>query len=197
MTQKQLLYLAVLLLFLCGITGCSENSLATGTEEVNYDFRNCTWGMSQEEVMEHESEPSIYQLNETYLRCDDVKVSGLSCDIIYQFENDKLVYGMISFQESHSNKNFFISDFNTIEEALTTKYGNPVEEKVRWLNDLYQDDTDNWGKAISMGHLVMGTTWETDTTEIISVLGGDNYQISMAISYIPKGYESEIDTSGL
>lgn len=45
------------------------------------------------------------------------------------------------------------------------------------------DYISDWGTAISLGHLVYYSTWETNETEIASILSGENYRISCVIEY--------------
>ena len=66
---------------------------------------------------------------------------------------------------------------------LIKKYGEPDESNEHWLNDLYQDDYQEWGVPVSIGHLVYFTTWNTDGTSICLALTGENYEISLNIEY--------------
>jgi len=55
--------------------------------------------------------------------------------------------------------------------------------------DLYKDDYSDWGTAISLGHLLYFSTWETENTEIASILTGENFDISCVIEYSSKSLE--------
>lgn len=52
------------------------------------------------------------------------------------------------------------------------------------------DDREEWGFAVSLGHLVYFSTWETSETEISEALYGDNYKISFSIEYTSKSFKS-------
>ncbi|QEN05205.1 hypothetical protein EW093_10935 [Thiospirochaeta perfilievii] len=110
-------------------------------------------------------------------------ISGLDCVIVYFFTNDLLTGGRYYFTEKHSNKNDYLIDFNNMEELLTKKYGEPTEEDDFWKNDLYKDDYQYRGMAISMGHYVKYATWEGDETDIEISITGENYSISHQIDY--------------
>ena len=96
------------------------------------------------------------------------------------------------FTHSHSNENDYILDFNKLKEILTKKYGKPIEDERLWKNDLYRDDPQYWGFAISLGHLIYLATWETpatdttDTTIITLLLNGENFEIMFCIEYLSK-----------
>jgi hypothetical protein len=115
----------------------------------------------------------------TYL----TKVAGLDAFAIYIFVSDQLVRGRYGFLAEHSNKNDFISDYHRIKSILTRKYGRPLEDETLWKNDLYRDDPDEYGFAVSLGHLVYYANWKTVHTEISLVLHGENYRIVHVLEY--------------
>jgi len=88
--------------------------------------------------------------------------------------------------EIHSNKSDFIQDYNNFNEILKKKYGEPLEDKRFWKNDLYKDDYSHWGMAISLGHLALYSKWETPHTAIISMLAGENFDIKCGVEYSSK-----------
>ena len=88
--------------------------------------------------------------------------------------------------EDHTNKNFYINDYEELKEILTKKYGKPKKDEKIWDNELYKDDRSSWGLAVSVGHLAYGASWETSTTEIVLRLSGDNYKISLILAYDSK-----------
>jgi len=88
--------------------------------------------------------------------------------------------------ESHTNKNDFITDYNDFKKILTKKYGKPKQDETLWKNDLYKDDYSDWGTAISIGHLVYLSSWETQDTEINNILMGENFAISCIVEYTSK-----------
>lgn len=158
------------------------------TNEIGYGFRKTTWGMSPLEVKNTEV-LDIYQENEEMLVYKD-KIINLSCYIFYIFADNKLVRSKYSIIEEHSNENFYISDYRTIYDILIKKYGEPLSEDEIWLNDLYKDDVQRWGFAISLGHLRYISRWENNNTDITLALYGDNYDILFAVEYKSRRYNN-------
>jgi len=91
----------------------------------------------------------------------------------------------------HTNSNAFIEDLNKLKSILTEKYGKPESDDVVWLDDLYKDDPNNWGMAVSAGHLVYDVVWKTKTTKILEKLRGDNFDVTLLVQY------SSLELSGL
>ena len=112
-----------------------------------------------------------------------VEVANLEAYAVYSFIDDTLVSAGYVFTEEHSNDNMSIKDFEKVKSILLRKYGQPSEDVLRWSNDLYKDQEDYYGFAISAGHLTMIATWHAERTAISLALSGDNYEISHAVLY--------------
>lgn len=151
-------------------------------------FRSATWGMSKAEVRKTEESEPVKE--DTNLLMYQDKLNGLDVFAIYVFVQDRLVRGKYGFTVEHSNENDFIQDFMRIKEALGTKYGKATSENVSWRNDLYRDDRDEWGFAVSLGHLVYSSEWSTKDTEIFHILYGENYDITHVVEYTSKALKS-------
>jgi hypothetical protein len=59
-------------------------------------------------------------------------------------------------------------------------------KEIDWKDNLYRDDKNNWGLAISTGDLSYGLIWETPTTDIELILDGNNYEVNLRIRYFSK-----------
>jgi len=154
-------------------------SLVFGQTET--DFRKVNWGMSKSEVKQVETSELVQEeTNSLAYRTD---LAGFNALAGYIFAGDKLTRGKYVLLEDHSNKNDFISDYKKLKELLTKKYGNPDKDETIWKNDLYKDDYEDWGTAISIGHLIYYSTWKTERTELTLYLSGENYSISTVIEY--------------
>ena len=156
-------------------------SMSAVAEE--YTFRRTAWGMSKEQVKEAEKE--IAYESETILGYEG-GILEFDCRIGYIFTGGKLVRAKYIVEEEHSNDNQYITDYKTLRTALSKKYGEPLESNRIWLNDLYEDDPQRWGFAVSIGHMRDHTRWETPQTIIFLALQGDNYEILLAIEYTSK-----------
>lgn len=93
----------------------------------------------------------------------------------------------------HTNKDLYIEDYEGLKEILTKKYGKPVLDKVTWKNDLFKSAKQDWGTAISIGHLEYFSSWETSTTFINLGLDGDNYKIRLVLGYYSRELEEWVD----
>ncbi len=152
--------------------------------------------MNQEQVKEAEKELEIVSDYEIILSYED-RILELDCSIIYFFAGEKLVRTKYFFTEKHSNKNDYITDYDTLRTALSKKYGEPLYSNRRWVNDLYKDDPQDWGLAISLGHMEDYTKWETLQTGIFLILYGHNYEIFLEIGYTGKELAELEEKKGL
>jgi hypothetical protein len=160
--------------------------IGTSSSAVAQDFRSHNWGATVEKVKQVEGEPAhetddrlMYQAN----------IIGLSAYLAFDFVEGQLASAVYLFTETHVNDNLFLNDFGSIDGLLTERYGNPDDEQTIWSNNLYRDDPEHYGMAVSMGHMAKETTWETDRTTIRHVMRGDNFEVSHGIAYQGKMME--------
>ena len=168
-----------------------------GYTENNYDFRNTNWGMTSQEVID--SEPLKLIANQDNQLFYITSILTRECYLFYNFQNnDKLSSAGYFFQIKHTNFNSYIDDYFEVQDAIVSKYGEPLENNRIWTNDLFKDNEQFWGTAISMGYLQYKSTWETEKTKIILKLYGDNYEIHLGLIYGDKSYVPEApSTKGL
>jgi hypothetical protein len=150
------------------------------------NFRDASWGMTMESVLQLESkQPDSKGKNR--IGMDLIAYAGqagnLDCLYVYFFAENKLVQGRYMFTGEHVNENAYIEDFNTVKKSLTDKYGKPKEDRMVWRNNLYKDDPDHWGMAVSAGHLIYEANWVTEDTDILLHLTGDNFKITHLLQY--------------
>lgn len=177
--REHLLY--VILIFT--IIGFSSNSCWSD----DFNFRKTKWGMSMQQVKE--SEPLEIVHSEDNVLGYKVKVLDKEVYLVYIFVENKLVRSRYVLAEEHTNKNDFISDYKMFQNILIKKYGKPVKNDIYWRNNLYKRDPSNWGMAIGLGHLSYFSNWDTQDTEIICFLNGDNFNIKCAVEYSSKKME--------
>ncbi len=149
-----------------------------------YTFRKTTWGMNRQQVKNTETKEIGYE-GEKILGYEG-SILSLDCWIAYIFVEGKLVRANYVIDEEHSNENTYIKDYYTLKATLSKKYGKPLEFEEVWLNDLYKDDPEDWGLAISIGQLSYYAMWKTLETDIVLSLNGDNYEITLTIQYRSK-----------
>jgi len=159
--------------------------ISTAQDESGYDFRETKWGMSEAEVKASEkikpTEEGVYAPYD-YIIIYDGTIANLNAWIGYQFIDKKLIGGGYVFTESFIDKNQYIDNFLKIKDIMTRKYGTPSEDKVVWSNDLFKDNPQDYGTAVSIGHLTYQSKWQTPTTEIIIGLKGENFKVTFAVS---------------
>jgi hypothetical protein len=177
--RKSIIFWGLIVLFIFSL------SLMILAKEQAYDFRKTNWGMSREQVKATEDKKPDFEAD-TMLGYD-VTISGKDFACIYTFLEDKLYNSGYFFTGEHTNKNLYIDDYEELKETLTKKYDKPKTDiSGLWKNDLYKDDKSHWGRAISVGHLIYGASWETPTTEINLMLSGDNFKIKLILAYDSK-----------
>jgi len=154
---------------------------ATETDASQTDFRRTSWGMSLHQVKSTEEEQPEYEDDETVTY--NLTVGGLSADLMYMLFNGLLSQSAYFFTESHSNKNLFIDDYLAIKAVLRQKYGSPLFDKTVWRNSLLKNDPEQWGRAVSIGHLLYMIVWELEEMVIMLSLIGDEYDITHTLVY--------------
>ena len=151
------------------------------------DFRKANWGMTKAQVVATElTKPS--QVNErgaeVVVRYDAVRLVGLECRLVYIFAKDKLVRTKYVFQREHTNKNDLLGDFTMVDTFLVGNYEQPSIRRVSWRNDLYKAEPQNYGLAVSLGHLQYATQWSGPHTVITHALSGYNGALTHEIEYV-------------
>jgi hypothetical protein len=171
------------LLVLVSIAGLSQT-----------DFRNSNWGDSPEKVRQSET-TAIFRAKSDDAILYFANLARFDTSLGYVFAGNKLVRSNYVIKEKHSNTNEYISDYEELKGLLIKKYGEPAEDEIFWFNNLYKGDNENYGLAVSIGHLAYFAKWDVENTEIAILLNGDNYKISCMIEYTGvefKEYESKI-----
>jgi len=159
------------------------------------DFRGFHWGVTFNEIKEREASRLVSE-DDQQLVYDGI-LGNWQVQIAYDFVAGQLAQGSYSLLETHSNRNDFITTFDRIKELLIKKYGKPIDEAI-WKNNLYRDDPQEWGLAISIGHLNFRAKWNLVNTEIILFLTGENYELANYIFYYSKelsGKLKEVDNN--
>ena len=150
----------------------------------DYTFRKTKWGMSKAQVKA--SEPLTVGREDDNSLGYNTSIINKDVLLLYYFINDQLYKAIYWLDVKHINSNLYLEDYKQFKKLLDKKYGPQTEEITRWLNDLYKDDRSDWGTAISVGHLMLLTGWETPDTNIALAMKGDNFEIHCVIEYESK-----------
>lgn len=189
-------FVVVCLIFLVGYaTDTQKTSEQTEAGQNLTGFRGIEWGSTHEQVKKYEQEEFLGDsegkdgIDSTIF---SAKITGKDCVILYQFIDDVFVQGGYIFNEKYMNSNNYIHDYRNVQFDLADKYGIPDIDNTNWLNDLYKDDPENYGTAVSIGHLNYHSEWNLDKTKIIHDLRGEGFDISHAVLYVSKAHEKLI-----
>ena len=153
------------------------------------DFKTFYWGDSPEKVKSVEKATFLIGNESSILY--ETEIENLKCDFSYFFENGKLAGARYQFTGKHSNENLYIDDFEKVKNLLIEKYGKPNVDDEIWKNDLFKGKKDDYGLAISQGHLVLFVRWNFDRTHISTTLKGDNGKITHSINYFSQTVEHQ------
>jgi hypothetical protein len=173
---------------------CATLILTLSTDILADGFRGVEWGSSTSQALESEGKAPSSESDEQLVFEDSIDT--LDCLAIYTFVEDQLVRGTYAVIEEHANKNDHIADYNKLKRLLGEKYGDPINDRTIWKDDLYKDDPDNWGMAIATSRLVYNCNWVSGDSEILLALYGDNYKINITLWYTSislKDLESQKD----
>lgn len=197
------------ILLLCGslvISGCGgakkdssypadiQETETQEETEMNGDFRSAKWGIDKESVRKLEGEP--LQENDSGMVYLD-EVATYPVDVFYNFSDGKLIDGLYTFTQTHSNDNLYYDDYKNLVKIYTQKYGEPAKQAEQWSDELYKGNKAKIGMAVSAGHVMFASFWETESTEVSVNLYGDNFKIYLTALYVDKNYESKVDTNGI
>ena len=150
----------------------------------DFDFRKTRWGMSKAEVKASEKLQPVYAQEEglTY----EVSIGFDSVNLLYNFTQDKLTSTGYVFATERCVGTTCIDDFLKKKELLSKKYGDPVQERRIWHNDLFKNDSQKWGLAVSVGLLEFISGWERQNTKILLSLSGKEFKSTLSIAYYSK-----------
>ncbi|RFA15333.1 hypothetical protein B7R21_04780 [Subtercola boreus] len=130
----------------------------------------------------------------------ELLLAQLTATALYLFVDDVLTRAKYLITQEHSHDGAFLMDFRTLGDFLGQKYGPPTSVEEFWNNDLYQDSPNEWGMAVSAGHLSRYEIWNLPETDIYLVLAGDNYQVRLEIEYTAKAlveFETAVKTAAI
>ncbi|UCE21834.1 MAG: hypothetical protein JSV46_06370 [Candidatus Aminicenantes bacterium] len=156
-------------------------------EDIAKHFRKAQWGMTQEQVVRLEGNPAARESpGEYYVMRYWDSIKDMSCWIDYMFKDDKLVRARYIFLVKHEYKSQYFGDYKKAKDFLTEVHGQSPLTNINWLNPTYKEDYSNWGLAVSLGHLEYSAIWDTEETEIVLRLFGENNEVKLVAEYTGK-----------
>jgi len=117
-------------LIILGILVCIFlfSSIIALSNDVKYDFRKTNWGMSKEQVKTTEKNEIAFEDEEEI--CYKVKIGENNFLCGYIFLENKLYRSGYLFNETHTNENDYIDDYEKLKAILIDKYGKPKTDKI-------------------------------------------------------------------
>lgn len=160
-------------------------SFNANAESSSPSFRyDLTFDSTLDDIVNAEgADPSISILN--YVLYESTPTSGMDSQVFYIMDDDDTI-GMctIFILQKHTEEQLYVMDYNTINDLLAEKYGEPTLPKdIKWFDDLFMDNPDKLGLAVSCGDALITTRWTLDGLHIVHALNGDNYEFSHIITY--------------
>lgn len=148
---------------------------------ISQDFRNATWGMSPSQVKSSETSKLIKETSDHLIY--QTTLAGYDVDAIYFFASDKLTRANYLLKTRSSNNNDYVYEYDTLNELLKKKYGQPSEEEVQWNSRYSSSDKSNWGYEIYMGRLILYSIYTTSDSKIKIILSSEDHKITNQIQY--------------
>lgn len=150
-----------------------DTSVIPSTESetiIEPDFRNAYWGMTQEEVMQTETEkPSSINENELIYK---LTLVGIKAEAHFLFTNNKLTstYYVSKAQKvpglNTSIFDLYYRNYETWKNALLSKYGASVEDLEIWKKESAKHKNISIGEQVMNWNLTLITKWVLDRTVI-------------------------------
>lgn len=190
----------ILLLFICSVITAQDFSdiqpkgLDKGKRSLN-SFRGIPFGSTKQYVIENERvslEKQVVQ-GSVEMYFGTAYLTGKETLVTYNFIDNIFLQAMYILQAEHSNRNFYIDDYNQFKDLLIDKYGSPSAQDIVWNNRLYQDNIEDYGLAISIGHLKYYSQWKFDNGDVRITLDGDNYDTKLVLLYTTSEYFDKRD----
>jgi hypothetical protein len=168
------------------------NSYDFGKKTEPVLFQGVPLGISFWEIDDELDDFTLSTNDDALIYIKSGSVIGINALIYLEFSESVFYKGIYLFTQEYIQKNNYNEDFLKIERLLSTKYGEPSYDRDSWSNDLYEDDYQNIGLALSAGHLVKRRIWNTDAAKITLYMGGENFEVETALIYeLPEMIDSE------
>jgi hypothetical protein len=155
---------------LCVFAYCQDGTFTEG-------YKNATWGMAPDAVKKAFSDTKFFDEQGAIYFLTNLGEDKAT--IGFKFVQERLYWVGILFDVETTNKQRYLEKFNDYENLLKKKYGAP-KQSVRNVDDEYMPDE---ATALSMGKGVYYDLWETTESQILLSLNGDNFDLTLRITY--------------
>lgn len=156
----------------------------------NYDFP-FEWGSSLDKVLQAEGRPLNQEKSgEIEVLQYRKEIMSKSCLVEYIFWRNELSSARFYLLDNYVDNNNYISDFLRIKNYLQQRFGQPIKDKVVWLDSTYQNKQEFWGKALGSGLLEFRSSWVIGETEVELLLTGSDNKVAFVAECVGQKYKS-------
>ncbi len=145
-----------------------EEQLPWNDGNERYQFRRTWWGMSKEEVKASEAEPPGRETEDKIYYKGNIL--GLEAYYIYEFYNNRLVYGRCVFSHKRAEPGDYVDDYHFIKDAIQKRFDKPASDSIEWFDSTYADEKNYWDSALVKGQMAYKSALFTRTTVVITTL---------------------------
>lgn len=150
-------------------------------KNINLDIK---LGITTEEVRKQEK--SYFVLQDKNRLFYEKRINGQNIKLAYGFKENKLQTAFYIISDKYVKNISYVDEYFRIKDILTEKYGHSDLESVRWNNELYRDDQNQWEKAVMLNHVYFLTNWETTNSSILLTLDGNGSNKTLSILITDK-----------
>jgi hypothetical protein len=163
----------------------SQIASADVTKIGDADFRDVKWGMTPDEVKKREAIQFNTEIDgrRTVLG-GEARIDGKNCLLIYTFIDNKLMRALCSFTETHTGRDGYHRDYQSVDEMLKGIYGKPVGENTAQPGNAGQNT----------GNVGIKTKWNAKNGNyVIHNLYGDKQKTSHWVEYTTYANKTVMD----
>lgn len=160
--------------------------------DVNQEYQPVIiWGSAQDKLVEIEGRPLAQEKSgETEVYQYRRQIMNKQCLIEYVFWRYELISARFHLLDNYTDNNYYISDYLKIKNYLEARLGQPVNDRVVWFDQTYQNKNEYWGRALGAGQLEFRSSWDIGDTELDLILTGSDNKVAFVAECLGKKYKS-------
>lgn len=164
------------------------------SEDRNPIVRNVCWGDTKEIIKSVETE-NLVDENDTTLMYKTY-ISDYSSALLYKIDAEYGLYEVDYLVDKKDSGRSAYSAYKKIAEAVTSKYGDPINDDKMPLDSLYEYCDDDY-EALELGSLAYRTQWEYNDTNITLMLARLNNVMQPFLQFEVTSFEPPVNSNGL
>ena len=166
--------------------GCSvDEEMKVRSDKV--DFRQASWGMTQEEVKETENSVPTEEMPNVITYVNEFE--GIPVITGYLFEDGKLNRAGYVMTNSYPEPEDYVRDFNKLRDSYTASYGRPSYDMLNWKEGAQSDiGAKAYAQAACDGDVQYLAGWDRDESVVRLMLHGRDGKCELGVMYESKQY---------